>query len=278
MSAARMKPAAALALFAALLATGCSDAFDPFVESDETFALYGFLDARRDTQYVRVQPIAERDTTRIVDARVTSTARATGEQIVWQDTLIRLDDGTTGTAFFAPFRPRPGATYRLEAAPPAEPNAVSAAEVTVPAEPSLLVAEPTVIGGLVSQALTLTSAVAPQRVRVTYTVRRPAGGEPVGFSFDYPARSAPSGAGFDILINLLRDAGTIQSVLGIAPDDPERPALLSLRLDYDLIVVQQAVVTGGPGAVGSAAAFVGEWTLAPEVVEALGFVDAQGGA
>jgi len=56
------------------LLAACSDAFDPFVESDRTFALYGFLDARRDTQYVRVQAITEHFDHLVREADVTARA------------------------------------------------------------------------------------------------------------------------------------------------------------------------------------------------------------
>lgn len=273
-----MKPAAAsLLVFAILLAAGCSDVFDPLVESGQVFALYGFLDARQDTQFVRVQPIAELEVDPVVDARVTSTERATGETLVWQDSLVRLDNGAVGTVFFAPFHPQPGGVYRIEAARPDAPGSATVAEVPVPAEPPFRIAAPTVLDGVVTQLLTLESTLRPSNVRVTYTVRRPRSDTPIRFSFDYVPRPAVGGAAFEVLVNLLRNAVAIQSVLDVDPEGTERVELLDLRLSYDLIDERSGTVTGGVGSFGVAAGFVTGWALTPNAVAAIGFVDAQGG-
>ena len=268
-----MRPLVALVLLGALLAAGCSDAFDPFVESDQRFALYGFLDARQDTQFVRVQPITGQEA--VAATRVTSTVLATGEQIVWRDSLLRLDDGALGTVYVAAFRPEPGLTYRVGAVSPEAPDVGSTAEIRVPAEAALRVAAPRLVGGLVTQVLGLESPLRPRDVRITYTVRR-VGGEPIVFSFDYTARPATSGGGFEVLVSLLRNAEDIQSRLNVDPEEGERLALLDLSLTYDLVDERGGIVMGGPGALGAAAGFEAEWTLTPQAVAAIGFVDAQG--
>ncbi len=206
---------------------------------------------------------------------MTSTALATGAQIAWRDSLVRLDDGRTGTVYFAPFRPTPGVTYRIEAVPLAGGGGRSVAEVRVPAEAGFRVAAPNVVSGLITQTLALESALRPRAVRVTYTVRRP-GGEPIAIGVDYTARPALAGGSFEVLVNLLRDAETIQSLLNVDPEEDERLALLDLRLTYDLVDERGGVVTGGPGAFGAAAHFEAGWTLVTRTVEAIGFVDAQG--
>lgn len=273
-----VKAAPALLLFAALLAA-CSDAFDPFVESDRAFALHGFLDARRDTQFVRVQTITEQEEPgSTVEAVVTSTDLTTQETTVWRDSLVQLDDGTEGTVFVARFRPQPGRAYRIEAAWPEAPEAASEAVVRIPAEPQVQVAEPVVSGEFITQRLTFGSAMLPENVRVTYTVRRvEEGSEPVGFSFDYDARPADGGVGFDVFVTLSLNAQAIRATLGVSPDDSTSVALLDVRVAYALIDERRAEVTGGIGVVGAAAAFENAWTLAPEIVEVLGLVDAQDG-
>jgi hypothetical protein len=271
-----VKAAPALALFALLLAA-CSDAFDPLVESDRAFALYGFLDARRDTQFVRVQSITGREEhASLTRARVTSTDLETGEATVWQDSLIGLDDGTVGTAFFAAFRPRPGRTYRVEAARPDAPDEAAEAVVRVPAKPALEVAVPSVLGESVTQRLTFEGAPPVERVVVSYTVRRvEERSEPRTFDVGY---APTSGRAADVLVSLQRDAEAIRSALGVDPEDPEAVdvALLALEVAYDVVVERQAEVGGGVGNFGAAAAFTDAWTLAPEFVDAIGFEDAQG--
>lgn len=266
-------------LFCALLLAACGDAFDPFVESDRTFALYGFLDARQDTQYVRVQAITEQEEPgSTVEARVTSTDLVTEEVVVWRDSLVVLDDGEFGTAFFAIFRPEAGRTYRIEATRPDDPGAASEVVVMLPAEPPLQPAEPEVIAGDVAQRLTLPGDLRPENVRVTYTVQRvESSSASIGFSFDRNVQPVLGGGAFDLLVPLSRDARAIKSTFGIDPDDPngERVALLDLEISYEVVDEERAEVTGGVGNVGAAAAFAAGWTLAEEFVEAIGFVDAQ---
>lgn len=264
-------------LFCVLMLAACDDAFDPFVESDRTFALYGFLDARRDTQFVRVQAITEQEEPgSTVAARVTSTDLVTEETIAWRDSLIQLEDGMLGTVFFAVFRPEAGRAYRIEATRPDEPGAASEVVVMLPAELPLETPEPEVIGGDIVQRLTLPSDLPPENVRVTYTVQRvEAGSDPVGFSFDRNAQPVVGGGALDVLVPLSRDARVIRSTLGIDPENPEPVALLGLHLSYEIVDEQRAEVTGGIGNVGAAVAFETEWTLAEAFVEAIGFVDAQ---
>ncbi len=252
---------------------GCSEAFDPFVASDQTFALYGVLDARRDTQSVRVQPIAEAENTEgTVEARVTSTDLAAGETLVWQDSVVQLDDGTPGTVFFAPFRPLPGRSYRLEASRPAD-GASSSAEVRLPAEPPFTAAPPTMIGTIISQRLTIESVEPPSGVVVTYTVQPVGAAQPLRFAVSYEARPVRAGVGFDVLVSLARDAANILSRF----EEGTEVALLGLELTYDLVDEAAAPVIGGIGQIGTVASFTDEWTLASELVRAIGFVDGQGG-
>ncbi len=214
-----------------------------------------------------MQAIAERDGAAPGSARVTSTDLASGDILVWQDSTVRLDDGTTGTAFVAAFRPLAGQAYRIEATPP-EGGAVSSAEVRLPAMPALAVDVPTMIAGIISQRLTVASVERPRAATVIYTVR-PAGQEDsIRVEVRYTATRVQTG--FEVLVALSRDAGEILNASGT------EVALLGLALSYDL-TGERVAVTGGVGEIGSVAAFVDRWTLASEVVEALGLIDAQGG-
>jgi hypothetical protein len=267
-------------LFLALLLAACSDTFDPFVESDRAFALYGFLDARRDTQFVRAQPIVAGTAVDPGAIRVTSTDLETQETTVWQDSLVRLDDGTLGTAFFAIFRPQPGQPYRVEAARTDVPGVTVEAVMALPSRAPLQTAEPVEVGDAITQRLTFEGALPITEVTVRYTVRRvEEGSKPRAFDIRY---SPPTTGERDVLVSLGRNAETIRAALGAGPNSPERVdiALLDLRVSYDIVAERQAEVMGGIGNFGVAASFSDGWTLAPAFVEAIGFVDAQddGGA
>lgn len=261
-------------LLLALLLAGCDESFDPFVGEDERVALHGFLDARQDTQFVRVQPIAdETREPRLGEADLTSTALGSGTMRTWQDSLVTLDDGSAGLLFFAAFRPVPGEVYRIEAE--GDDGAEERVEVAMPAEPPLTASQPVEVGGVISQRLTLLSELRPEEVRVIYTVRLP-GGEPVDVTVQDEAQPVFEGSGFDVLVGLSRDVGTVRSALGLTPEDEQPVELLGLRLRYVLQDPMRAVVEDGLGAIGVAAAFEGSWVLDPGFVEELGYVDAQG--
>ncbi len=251
---------------------GCSDAFDPFVESDQAFALYGFLDARRDTQFVRVQPVTETaDDAGTVEATVTSTDLATGERLAWQDSLVERDDGTLGIVFFAAFRPLAGRQYRIEAVQPGT-GAASAVEVGPPAEPPLLVGPATPVDSVVTQTLTVASATRPSALVVTYTLRREGTVEPFLVAVRYSAEPGRRADGFAVFVRLTRDAEAILSRF----EEGTEVTLLSLGLAYDLENEVRVPVVGGLGEVGAAAAFEAGWTLARDAVRLIGFEDGQG--
>ena len=114
-----MRAALPFLLVAALLGAGCDDAFDPFEPGGEPFALYGFLDAGRDTQAVRVEPVLTApDALPPPDAvRLTSTDLQTNATTAWTGTTVQLD-GRQALLYTAPFRPVPGRAYRVTAAGP----------------------------------------------------------------------------------------------------------------------------------------------------------------
>lgn len=268
------RPLSAPILLLALLLGGCDDAFDPFVEAPQRFALYGFLDARQDTQFVRVQPVAaETREPRRGEATLTSTALGSGAVRAWQDSLVTLDDGALGLLFFAVFRPAPGEVYRIEVEGTA--GASERVEVAMPGVPPLTANPPVEVGDAITQRLRLLSEVRPREVLVIYSVRVEERAEEVTVTAE--AQPIPDGSGFDVFVRLSSDVAAVRAALGLTPDDERPVELLGLGLRYLLVDPERAVVEGGLGAIGVAAAFEGGWVLDPETVEALGYVDAQGG-
>lgn len=250
---------------------GCSDAFDPFVPAASPFALVGSLDARQDTQFVRVEVLAERDRDpQLGDARLTSTDEGTGAVRVWTDSLVTLRDGSVGLVAFAVFRPEAGAVYRIEAEAPD--GARTRALVAMPRPGDLVPEAPREVAGVVSQLLTLAGAEEPERVTVTYTVRRTGTERRIDFDTDYTPRPPIQGVGFDLLVGLSRDADRIRSIFGILPGETD---LLAVRLRYEIEDPARGVVENGRGALGAAAAFEQTWTLPTATVEAIGFRDFQ---
>lgn len=260
----------------ALLLWGCEDAFDPFEEGEARIALFGFLDARQDTQFVRAQPVADRRRApRLGEVTLTSQVLGSAAVRVWEDSLVTLDDGSVGLLLFAAFRPGPDEVFRLEAEGPA--GASEVVEVAMPTAPAVTVSDPVRGGEAISQAVQLRTDLPPKGPEVVYTVRLAEGGGVAEVRVHVNALPLAEGGGFGVSVGLSRDTVVVRRALGLEPEDEREPALLGVRLEYLLEDPERAVLEGGLGAVGVAAAFEHGWTLPPDVVEALGYVDAQGG-
>jgi hypothetical protein len=126
-----------LCLVVLLLLGACEDTVDPILDSDRQLTLFATLDMARDTQYVRVIPIREdllTDPSSLLEVTFTSTDLATGEILVWRDSLITFANGTTGHVFYTPLRIAPGHTYLIEVQPVGS-DLVTSAMTTVPVQP-----------------------------------------------------------------------------------------------------------------------------------------------
>jgi hypothetical protein len=98
--------------------TGCEEAVDPVLDTDEAFSLYGFLDPSSDRQAVRVYSIdgvLQNTADQTMDAEVRSINRHSGEEVVWKDSIITFDDRSVGHVFHAPFQADFDTPYTLSA-------------------------------------------------------------------------------------------------------------------------------------------------------------------
>lgn len=131
-------------LLATLLLSACEDTVNPILESDRKFTLFGTLDMNRDTQFVRVIPIRpnlDPTLSPALEINFTSQDVVSGDVITWQDSMITFNNGTTGLVFYAPFRVRPGRTYRIEVTTPGS-EIVTSAQTTLPEAPRDIVVGP----------------------------------------------------------------------------------------------------------------------------------------
>ena len=129
-------PTLPILLTLAVLAA-CSSELEPFTGTSEApFALYGYLDANADTQFVRVSAVRHtpEDHGDPLDADVVLTDLGSGEQTIWQDSLLLLDDGTEARLFYAPLRVGAGTAYRLDVRRTAD-GAATQATTEVPSRP-----------------------------------------------------------------------------------------------------------------------------------------------
>ena len=122
-----------MALLAALVLLGCETSVDPIVGEERPFTLWGFLDARADTQFVRVFSISDEiglDRAGALDAVVTSMDLETGETQQWRDSVIVYGVDSTGHVFWSPFQAVQNHRYQLEVR--RSDGATSSVEVRMP--------------------------------------------------------------------------------------------------------------------------------------------------
>lgn len=107
-----------LILLATLLLFGCEEDLNLREDYPEPFTLYGILSPDLDTQWVRVYPLEASPAlapTLLPDIRLTSRDLDTGEQQIWQDTILTQTNGQQDLVFWSAFDAELNHTYRLEA-------------------------------------------------------------------------------------------------------------------------------------------------------------------
>lgn len=115
-----------------LLAAGCEEDLGLRDEFPEPFTLYGLLSPQLDTQSVRVYSLEAFPNVAFDDGiSFLSTDLVTGEQLVWQDSVVTKPNGQQDLVFWAPFRPKFNRSYRVEAIRQSD-GASSYAEVRIP--------------------------------------------------------------------------------------------------------------------------------------------------
>ena len=152
----RRLPLLALAAVGLLYASGCSDAVDPTVGTDQVFSLYGYLNPAIDRQALRVAPILSTiDATapEALDAVVTSTEVGSGQTVTWRDSVVTYRDGSIGHIFVADYTPTPGATVAVDVA--ASDGRTARVEVEVPPLARAAIGQPFNVDGLTTYPVTV---------------------------------------------------------------------------------------------------------------------------
>jgi len=102
-------------LWLALL-PACDTAGPYYADRDLFYSLFGYLDSRLDTNWVRVRML--QDSTLIdegpLDAKMTMTNVSTGETVTWHDSLFSMVEGALAHNFWVTGPVFPLETYRLE--------------------------------------------------------------------------------------------------------------------------------------------------------------------
>ncbi len=223
---------ATLVLLLAAALAACSNSVDVFDEEGGfPFAVYGFLDAARDTQQVRVEPVQPRvpaDTARI-RARLDDLTAGVGGALAPR--VVPLSDGTTALVYRRVLPVLAGHTYRLTVTAPD--GAATIATATVPARRDAHFGAVESVRDERDDSLTYTVPLVlrgpqqvPAGVTLLYDIARGAG-DSVAVAQPY-GLGRVVGEGYAIPILLSRDRRNILDVLGLPA--AARPTVLGVRV------------------------------------------------
>lgn len=121
----------------ALLVVGCDTSVDPFVpQEEEPFSIFGVLNPAADTQFIRVDPLA--DSVQVgspptIDATVTLEHLGTGRTVTLRDSFMQVDVDVKVHNFWTTEPIEPGGRYRLRVE--RSDGQISQATTTVPTDP-----------------------------------------------------------------------------------------------------------------------------------------------
>lgn len=264
-------------------AVGCDNAIEPLSEtSGDVFAINGFLDSEADTQFVRVsglRPIILADEPDVSDVRVSSIDSETATVIEWRDSLVVLDDGSTGHLFFALFKPTPGNeyTFRVERSG----GRRATATTRIPMSPDVLVSAPEGDSLTLSQFILLRGVGSPPSdLQMHYRVVEPDSEMARDIIIGYGQTGQVSASGWRFEVFLKRDVNTILRTLGLLPSDTTvRLKRIGVRLSIpsrewaDIASPQNLEMAHG--FFGSVGRYSISWTLDPLSTKIIGFVDEQ---
>ncbi len=223
---------AVAALFGlAVLAGGCEEAVNPFLDDGRYFTLYGYLDTDRDTQFVRVEPLR-----RTVDlpapgpltgVSVTMTEVETGKVVQWRDSLVAfsvgLDQTVYGHVFRTVFRPQFGRRYRISVKD-AQGNETFAT-THVPARRTTAIGTISTQAGFAGYELPVQFQRVERRpltVDVWYRMQYQPGDPFIDYPITYTGgrEGALKASAWQVTVELSRDADTLRKRLSIPRSSP----------------------------------------------------------
>lgn len=265
--------------------SACDNSIEPFPdETDAYFSIYGALNTNADTQFVRVTPIRQtfvNDTDTNPGFTVSTLALSSGQRVVWQDSLVTLEDESQAHLFFAVMQVEGGITYRLEIK--RADDATTVAETTIPDTPNPLVRQPTGDSLHLTQSVTLQGVNnIPQRLAMKYLLATSETAPVEAYDIQYDVdQQSPTGS-LPVLVELTRDKRIIVDRLGLRPND-KTLVFRGLEMEVELWSIEWDVpgasvnITNGVGFFGSIGHFFPTWTLSTEAIRTIGYIPAKDG-
>lgn len=265
------------ALLLMVVAGACEAPFEPLTRTEtEFFAVYGYLDANADTQFVRVSPLrpALDPASTPEGTQVHSVLMPGDARVAWQDSLVQLDDGTTGLLFFAPMRVLPARRYRLEIT--ANGQDLTTATTLVPPAPPLRPGDvrKTAVGFL--QDVTWQGVTRPPaRPTLAYLVQLPGEATPDTLIVSYSENGRAGNGGWVYPLDLSGDRAEVLTRLNRNLNDTTL-VLLGLHMEIEQRSEEWAReepvnITNGLGFFGALGRTARTWQLPREDIVDLDF-------
>lgn len=261
----------AVAFGALITFTACDNTVDPFAEtSRRAFAVYGYLDSRVDTQFVRVTPVIGAsgfEYGESLDAEVILTDLHRGTTVALQDFSVALEDGRRAYVYYTLAKPLAGTAYRLDVYSPGGGDTTDAV-THMPGPDQVIVgdAERDVTGRYMQMVRWLDVSTVRDIV-VHYELR--VGASVTTVSVDYPSPRA--GVSNETRLNLEWDRDIVLRSLPAGTDTSD-VALRGVNVTADLASREWGMIADSPSEFFAAVGRVHrEWTLPDSVVTAMGY-------
>lgn len=254
------------------LLAACDTEFSPYAEGSPYFALDARIDARQDTQFVRVQDlqIAPGAAPAPLPARVTL---ETGGAVVadLRDSLVTLEGGGTAHLFWTDAALDLERGYQIVAVRDDDPSAMSTGSFSFPN------------AAVVSDDLPPESTVRNLRLNgesprgvpafVTYFARRADTGVTATVTVRQDFQAFAGGRALPI--NLVNDAGRIRDALDLPSSDTSLGELLNATVRYTAVSPEPTEITSGVGGIAWIVDLEADWLIPAQALDRVGLQNEQ---
>jgi hypothetical protein len=271
--------------FAALFEmSACDNTISPLADgADRIVAIYGMLDARVDTQYVRVgslRPTVLREAPEIHNLRVRSRTTGGGTSVDWFGVEEPDSATSAGHLFGGVFRPESDTEYELEVW--SDDEVLASATTILPVQPRLLAALPTGDSLNLTQAIQLEDIFKkPLTMSVNYEVYAPGVDSTQIVTIEYDQPGEIAGSGWFFYVFLARDRAAVRRQLGLQPTGADSVGLKRVSAVFSLPSEEyehpddESNLHSALGFFGSVGKYDASWVLKPKWLRVVGYRDRQ---
>lgn len=253
-----------------LATAACDNTVDPFVSESrgDDFAVYGYLDAGADTQFVRISPVIDASGFTFGDSLgavvlLHEISGATGTRM--QDSSVTIEGGRRAYIYYTTIPLSAGGMYRLDVFYPGRDTL--RISTRVPGPDQVVAEKPRAdIRGFLIQPVQWTDVFRVRDVLVTYGVQTPQG--PRALELPY---LAPTDGEAEILLGLERDRDVVLHSLA-AEVDTGRVSLLTISVSAELLSRDWAHVgTSSRSFFGAVGRVSRSWTVSDSIAQRIGY-------